>query len=256
MTEGLRLNGRRFRFCGGVYDPFGKTAEQIKADIVTLKAKSRQFDYFKGNGDCDRVLSLCDKYGILVIADVGVSADAFKAAGDFRIFSDGTLFPPCRRHNNREGNRPSQPHLPCRLCPLSFCGEGKNLFDAISLVKSLCPLPVFYAGGPADTVRTSGYDSRPDIFVCPPSLSVFDALRRQKSLPLRRVALVKATTYVFSAALSKTPLIAFFDIKNFLPFFKVEEIDASSGDFYITNLFSFSFLSHLECSFEVTSRER
>lgn len=93
MTEGLRLNGRRFRFCGGVYDPFGKTAEQIKADIVTLKQNHVNSIILKGNGDCDRVLSLCDKYGILVIADVGVSADAFKAAGDFRIFSDGTLFP-------------------------------------------------------------------------------------------------------------------------------------------------------------------
>ncbi len=254
MTEGLRLNGRRFRFCGGVYDPFGKTAEQIKADIVTLKQNHVNSIILKGNGDCDRVLSLCDKYGILVIADVGVSADAFKAAGDFRIFSDGTLFPLVEGIITERVTALRSHTCLAGFAFLSFCGEGKNLFDAISLVKSLCPLPVFYAGDPADTVRTSGYDSRPDIFVCPPDLSVFDDPFAGKKPAVAAGGLVKSDDIRLFGCFVENPFDCLFDIKNFLPFFKVEEIDASSGDFYITNLFSFSFLSHLECSFEVTSR--
>ena len=174
INEGLRLNGRKFRFHGGVYDPIGKTDSEVKNDILTLKQNHVDAIAIKGGDHLDRLLSLCDRYGVLAIADVGISSEAFDGAGSRRIYDDGTLFPIIeeeiagriiliRSHTCLAG-----------IGFFDFCGDGKNVYDAISLCKDLCGAPIFYAGEPADTVRSSSFEQRPDIYFTDRSLKSFD----------------------------------------------------------------------------------
>lgn len=254
INEGLRLNGRKFRFHGGVYDPIGKTDSEVKNDILTLKQNHVDAIAIKGGDHLDRLLSLCDRYGVLAIADVGISSEAFDGAGSRRIYDDGTIFPIIeeeiagriiliRSHTCLAG-----------IGFFDFCGDGKNVYDAISLCKDLCGAPIFYAGEPADTVRSSSFEQRPDIYFTDRSLKSFgDPFAGKKPVAVLGEAPETDDIRVLGA-FDLCPFEHLWQLKAAHPFFKVDEIDAGSGDFYITNLFGFCYLSHLECSFEVTSR--
>lgn len=253
LSEGLRLNGRKIRFHGGIYEPLDKTPEQIKSDILTLKQNHVNALVIKGFCDCERVLSLCDKYGILAVADISVDSSLFDMAEDGRIYRDGTVFAYIE-----EIIRDRTVALRSHTCLagfgfLNFAGDGKNVHEAIALVKQLSGLPVYYNGDPADTVRTSSFEQRPDIYFTDPSLTAFDDPFAGKK-PVAVVGeLWEGDDIRVLGGFVERPFDCLAKIKSSRPFFKVDEIDASTGDFYITNLFSFSYLSHLECSFEVTS---
>ncbi|GEM_PF-3274866 len=256
LNEGLRLNGRKARFHGAVYDSVGKTEGEVKADILTLKQNHIDAVVLKGGAHLDRALSLCDRYGIIAVADVGISSEAFDRAGSRRIYDDGTVFPIIEEEIVGRITLIKSHTCLAGIGFFDFCGDGKNVYDAISLCKGLCGLPIFYAGEPADTVRTSSFEQRPDIYFTDRSLKCFDDPFAGKK-PVAVLGKAPETDDIrVLGAFDLFPFEHLWELKAARPFFKVDEIDAGSGDFYITNLFSFCYLSHLECSFEVTSRGR
>ena len=254
LNEGMRLNGRKFRFHGGVYSADFKSAEQIGQEILTLKQNHINALAIEGNSSQSLLLSLCDKYGILAVCDIGIGTDGFDRNNNRRIYDDGTLFPLIEEKIvGRVSGIKSYTCL-AGIAFFGFCGDGKNVYNSISLVKELSRLPVFYAGDPADTVRTTEFDQRPDIYFTDGSLKCFDDPFAGKK-PVAVIGRASETDDCrILGQFDPAPLDRLSEIKAAFPFFKVDEIDACSGDFYITNLFSFSYLSRLECSFEVTCR--
>lgn len=181
INEGLRLNGRKFRFHGGVYDPIGKTDSEVKNDILTLKQNHVDALQSKAGIISTACFHCATVTGFLQLP-MWVSVQRPLTGGSRRIYDDGTIFPIIeeeiagriiliRSHTCLAG-----------IGFFDFCGDGKNVYDAISLCKDLCGAPIFYAGEPADTVRSSSFEQRPDIYFTDRSLKSFDdPFGRQKA---------------------------------------------------------------------------
>lgn len=268
-SDGLRLNGREIKLNGMIYEPSPcASPSELKKDVLKMKRANLNAVAICAGCSDDALLGLCDRYGLLAFHSVDINASAFEAAGSKAYASEVTFFPLIAERITK------QTALLCNHTSLSgwlldrFCAEGKNVSDATELLKTLDKRAVFSCGRPADGAKAGRFEQRPDGFC------TGREFRRILSDPLctkRPVVLWNVSAEDFEDGFAGSRRAVASDPRMIGSFvscpdaslpelwatafpFQIDEIDASTGDFYITNLFHFSYLSQLECTYEVTSR--
>ncbi len=250
-----RLNGRSITLNGCIYNDNFLSISDMKNDVLLMKRNHINAVLVSGVCADDGLLSLCDRFGILVVCGMNLDSTAFDRANDERYASDYSLFPLISSRIESQTHFLRGHTSLIGWCFDRFCKEGRNIFEAIELVRKFDTSSIFYAGSPSDTARTTKFEQRPDVYCIP------DNDRSVLSDPLSGGKMCVILGGI--GAVDERCIMGRFslDFRNKLPLlkeaalpFKIDEIDAAGGDFYVTNMFKYSYLSRLECLYEVTSR--
>ncbi len=239
--KGLTVNGRQVRLQGVSYSPALLTPAQIQQDLCQMKANHIN-TLFVTQFPQTELLSLCDRYGLYVIAHSGISAPYLVNCSHNFIGNDLTFRDMIMHRMESLVRMSSHPCVVAR-CVGDHLGVGSNLKFALDTLRQLDPKTPAFCGENS-------------------SLPESDLLIGTEE-PVTEDGRPYLITGTFTAP-SQTPCVgviagAWEDLQNDLSCLRqhfcpvgVELINGATGEIGLTNGNAFTFLSQYECYYEVT----
>lgn len=314
----FKINGRNVKLKGVNRHDFHPekgycvSVSDMENDIFLMKQNNINALRTSHYPNDPRMLELCDKYGLYVIAEADLESHGFgieeNPVANNIEFKDLVIDRVLRCYE-RDKNHPSVVMWSLG----NESGYGQNFIDAIHEIKTRDDIrPVHYEGASVLWTEEEGYPAEPDIisFMYPTPETCKTILEQNDSRPFmlceyghamgnsggsweRYVELMNnnnrfigsfvwewcdhalsrkigtKTAYLYGGDFSdeindgsfcvdglvsphREPHSSLYELKNLYKPFDVCIDNAENGDFIITNLYDFIYLSRLECYYEIT----